>query len=84
MAQEAEESVMLTGVRMTAGVVRVGETARRPATPAAGFVADPIDAILERQSRNARFWAEWFPLRDGFGERLPHRLGRHPLIFVGC
>ncbi|MFD8760462.1 hypothetical protein ACIOFV_45905 [Streptomyces mirabilis] len=84
MAQEAEESVMLTGVRMTAGVVHVGETARRPATPAAGFVADPIDAILERQSRNARFWAEWFPLRDGFGERLPHRLGRHPLIFVGC
>ncbi|MER5921343.1 hypothetical protein [Streptomyces mirabilis] len=83
MAQEAEESVMLTGVRMTAGVVRVGEAARRPATPAAGFAADLIDAILARRIRNARFWAEWVPLRGGFGERLPHRLGRHPLIFVG-
>lgn len=37
--------MVLTGVRTTAGVVRVGETARRPATPAAGFVADLIDAF---------------------------------------
>ncbi|GHD75975.1 hypothetical protein GCM10010317_091590 [Streptomyces mirabilis] len=178
--------MVLTGGRITAGVVRVGETVRRPPTPASGFVADLlvllerrgfdgaprylgregstdvlsylsgevparfrawadqqvaaagsllralhdatrnsalegsfpvvcdhdcgpnnvvfrqvqvrvdaygldahergelVDAILERRSRNARFWAEWVPLRDGFGERRPHRLGRYPLIFVGC
>lgn len=40
-AQEAEEvEVPLRGGRVTTGVVRVGDTVRRPATDASPFVAD--------------------------------------------
>lgn len=76
-AQEAGEGVVLTGGRITAGVVRVGETVRRPAAPASGFVADLL-VLLERRGFDG---APRYLRREGSTDVLSYLSGEVPARF---
>lgn len=76
-AEETEEAVVLTGGRITAGIVRVGETVRRPATPASRFVADLL-VLLERGGFDG---APRYLRREGTTDVLSYLSGEVPARF---
>lgn len=51
-----EDETPLTGGRLTPGVVRVGDTVRRPASPASAFVAELLALLAERGFTGAPAW----------------------------
>ncbi|MET7353374.1 phosphotransferase family protein [Streptomyces mirabilis] len=76
-AEETEEAVVLTGGRITAGIVRVGETVRRPATPASRFVADLL-VLLEHGGFDG---APRYLRREGTTDVLSYLSGEVPARF---
>ncbi|MFF1604357.1 phosphotransferase family protein [Streptomyces mirabilis] len=76
-AEETEEAVVLTGGRITAGIVRVGETVRRRATPVSRFVADLL-VLLERRGFDR---APRYLRREGTTDVLSYLSGEVPARF---